>query len=120
MIANAGTILLEALVNDRPSVCVTFDEGAPPGREWAGLNLTGEHYRKLLESDAFYRAGDFEELVAALEQALRNPAELADERRRVAHDVVGEVDGNAAERVVSAIRDALENRLAPARTAAAR
>ena len=57
VVANAGTIMLEALVNDRPAVCVVFDEGAPEGLSWADLNLTGEHYRKLLESDAFYRAG---------------------------------------------------------------
>jgi UDP-N-acetylglucosamine 2-epimerase len=111
LIANAGTILLEALVNDRPSVCVTFDEGAPAGREWAGLNLTGEHYHRLLESEAFYRAGDFEELVSRLERALWNPTELADERRRVANDVVGEVDGRASARVVSAIRNALASRV---------
>ena len=27
-----GTILLDALVNDRPAVCVLYDEGAPAGR----------------------------------------------------------------------------------------
>ena len=31
VVANAGTILLDALVNDRPAVCVLYDEGAPPG-----------------------------------------------------------------------------------------
>lgn len=103
VVANAGTILLEALVNDRPAVCVTFDEGAPEGRTWADLNLTGEHYRKLLASEAFLRAGSFYELVDALDRSLRNPRELAEERARVAHEVVGDVDGRAAERVVAAI-----------------
>ena len=32
VVSNAGTILLDALVNDRPAVCVLYDEGAPPGR----------------------------------------------------------------------------------------
>ena len=31
VVANAGTILLEAIVTDRPVVCVLYDEGAPPG-----------------------------------------------------------------------------------------
>ena len=106
VVANAGTIMLEALVNDRPAVCVTFDEGAPEGRTWADLNLTGEHYRKLLESDAFLRAGDFGQLVDAIERALAKPGELEAQRRRVAHDVVGEVDGRAAGRVVAAIQEA--------------
>jgi CDP-glycerol glycerophosphotransferase (TagB/SpsB family) len=108
VVANAGTILLEALVNDRPSVCVTFDEGAPAGQQWADLNLSGEHYRNLLASKAFYRAADFGELVSAVERALRSPAELGAERRRVASEVVGEIDGRAAERIVAAIREVVE------------
>jgi hypothetical protein len=103
VVANGGTILLEALVNDRPSVCVTFDEGRSGDRPWAELNLAGEHYRQLVASEAFYRAGDFDELVGAINRALASPDELHAERERVARDVVGEVDGQAAERVVSAI-----------------
>ena len=105
VVANAGTILLEALVNDRPSVCVTFDEGAAPGEDLARLNVAGRHYRNLMESEAFYRASDFDELVAAVDRGLRDPAELRAERTRVAEEVVGEVDGRAAERVVEAIRE---------------
>jgi CDP-Glycerol:Poly(glycerophosphate) glycerophosphotransferase len=112
VVANAGTILLEALVNDRPSICVTYDEGAAPDLRRAGLNLQGEHYRRLLESVAFYRAGSFEELVAALERALRDPGELHAERERVSREVVGEIDGRSAERVVEAVREALAPSLA--------
>jgi CDP-glycerol glycerophosphotransferase (TagB/SpsB family) len=43
VVANAGTILLEALVNDRPAVCVLYDEGGPPGESWALKNVLGEH-----------------------------------------------------------------------------
>ena len=103
--SNAGTILLDSLVNDRPAVCVLYDEGAPPGETWAAQNALGEHYRQLMESDAFYRAHDFSEVVQGIERALENPAELAAERRRVAHEVVGDVDGRATERVVDAIVD---------------
>ena len=45
-------------------------------------------------------------MVRGIERALAHPAELADERRRVAHQVVGEVDGRAGERVVDAIAGA--------------
>jgi UDP-N-acetylglucosamine 2-epimerase len=107
VVANAGTIMLEALLNDRPAICVMFDEGAPEGRTWADLNLTGEHYRKLLYSDAFYRAGSFAQLASKLDHALRSPDDLATERARVARAVVGEVDGRATERVVAAIRAAV-------------
>jgi hypothetical protein len=106
VVSNAGTILLDSLVNDRPAVCVLYDEGAPPGESWAAKNVTGEHYRELMRSDAFYRAESFEEVVAGLERALDRPGELAAERRRVAREVVGEVDGSAAERVVDTIVEA--------------
>jgi hypothetical protein len=103
VVANAGTILLDSLVNDRPAVCVMYDEDAPAGESWAATNVLGEHYRQLMESSAFYRAHDFDDVASGIARALANPDELAQERRRVAREVVGEVDGRAAERVVTAI-----------------
>ena len=103
VVANAGTILLDSLVNDRPAVCVLYDEGAPPGERHAELNVTGQHYEELVRSDAFLRASTFEEVVSGIERALADPAELAVERRRVAAEVVGKVDGKASVRVVDAI-----------------
>jgi hypothetical protein len=103
VVANAGTILLDALVNDRPAVCVLYDEGAPPGESWALKNVSGEHYKSLIESEAFYRARTFEEVTSGIEHALANPGELAPERARVARAVVGEVDGHAAYRVAEAM-----------------
>ena len=103
VVSNAGTILLDALVNDRPAVCVLYDEGAPPGERHAELNVTGQHYEELVRSGAFLRATDFEGVSAGIERALADPGELAEERRWVARRVVGEVDGKAAERVVDAI-----------------
>ena len=117
VVAGGGTILLEALVNDRPSVCAMFAEGAPPGFDAVErANLTGEHYRQLIESEAFYRARGFDELVAMIERALANPTELHDERRRVAREVVGEIDGRAAERVVAAIDETLARKASLAYT----
>jgi CDP-glycerol glycerophosphotransferase (TagB/SpsB family) len=103
VVTNAGTILLDAIVNDRPSVCVVYDEGAPAGESWAEKNVLGEHYRELMASGAFALAASFDEVVTGIERSLAQPAELAAERRRASLDVVGEVDGKAAERVVDAI-----------------
>jgi hypothetical protein len=103
LVANAGTVLLDALVNDRPAVCVAYDEGAPPGRQYAVHQLEGMHYRKLAASGAFYRAKDFDELTAGLERALAQPGELAEQQRRIVAEEVGDVDGHAADRVVAAI-----------------
>jgi CDP-glycerol glycerophosphotransferase (TagB/SpsB family) len=108
VVSNAGTILLDALVNDRPAVCVLYDEGSSEREAWAIKNVSGEHYKSLIESEAFYRATRFEEVVAGIERALAQPGELAEERARVARAVVGEVDGRAAERVVDAMAGAAE------------
>jgi hypothetical protein len=103
VVCNAGTILLDALANDRPAVCVLYDEGAPSGERHAELNVTGQHYEELIRSDAFLRARGFDEVAAGVLRSLAEPDELADERRRVAREVMGEIDGRAADRVVDAI-----------------
>ena len=107
VVCNAGTILLDALVNDRPAVCVLYDEGAPAGESWAAKNVVGKHYEALAASGAFQRAETFEQVVAGIERSLAAPAELAEARRAVAADVVGEVDGRAAQRVVDATAEVL-------------
>lgn len=108
VVSNAGTILLDALVNDRPAVCVLYDEGAPAAESWALKNVSGEHYKSLMESDAFYRAERFDDVTLGIERALADPGELADERARVARGVVGEIDGRAAERVADAVVNGLQ------------
>ena len=74
VVSNAGTILLDSLVNDRPAVCVLYDEGAPLGETWAAKNVLGVHYRELMSSTAFYRAKSFDEVAAAIERASMSPA----------------------------------------------
>jgi hypothetical protein len=73
-------------------------------------NVSGEHYRELMESAAFYRAGRFEDVVTGIDRALAHPGELTEERARAAGEVVGLVDGKAAERVAEAVVSALPAR----------
>ena len=120
VVSNAGTILLDALVNDRPAVCVLYDEGAPPGERHAELNVTGQHYEELVRSGAFLRATEFDGVVGGIERALADPDELREERRRVARRVVGEVDGRAAERVVDAVVEVAVHRELDSRAYTAR
>jgi CDP-Glycerol:Poly(glycerophosphate) glycerophosphotransferase len=108
VVSNAGTVLLDALVNDRPAVCVLYDEGAPAGETWAAKSVIGEHYRDVATSGAFHEARSFEEVVAGIERCLEAPAELAAGRRAVTAKVVGSVDGRNAERVVDAILGGIE------------
>ena len=107
VVVNAGTVLLDALVNDRPAVCVLYDEGAPAGESWAEKSVIGEHYRDVASSGAFHEARSFDEVTAGIERCLDAPGELAAERRAVTARVVGPVDGRSAERVVEAILEGI-------------
>jgi hypothetical protein len=102
-VGNAGTVFLDALINDRPAVCVVYDEGAPPGESWAAKNVLGKHYEELVDSGAFYRAESFDDVVAGIDRGLAEPRALEDARRRVVREIVGDIDGRAAERVVDAM-----------------
>lgn len=104
VVAHAGTVLLDAIANDRPSVCVLYDEGAPDGeRLWAEQNVTGKHYAALVDSGCFYPARSFEQVADGVERALSDPGEQHEERVRATERVMGTIDGCAAERVVDAI-----------------
>jgi CDP-Glycerol:Poly(glycerophosphate) glycerophosphotransferase len=102
-VTSAGTILLDAIVNDRPAICVVYDEGAPEGESWAAKNVIGEHYRELMESGAFPLAESFDDVVRELAGALSDPRARADARRRVSEQVLGKIDGRAADRAVEAM-----------------
>jgi CDP-glycerol glycerophosphotransferase (TagB/SpsB family) len=103
VVSNAGTVLLDAIVNDRPTVCMLSDEGAPPGEAWAEKSVVGEHYRDLMASGAFTQARSLDAVVDGIDDALRDPARLAEQRRAVVARVVGPVDGHAAERTADAL-----------------
>ena len=107
VVVNAGTVLLDALVNDRPAVCVLYDEGAPAGESWAAKSVIGEHYRDVAGSGAFHEARSFDEVTAGIARCLDAPDELAAERRAVTARVVGPVDGKSVERVVEAILEGI-------------
>ena len=105
VLTNAGTILLDSLINNRPVVSVLYDEGESTGSSFAYKNVIGEHYKELMASSAFYRAYNFDEVVAGIMAGLSRPGELHEQCRAVAAQIVGKVDGRAAERVVKAIMD---------------
>ena len=105
VVSNAGTILLDALVNDSPAVCVLYDEGAPPGRE---LGAEERERRALQAAD---RVGGVLPRDALRGGHRRHRARACATGRargrasaRRAREVVGEIDGRAAERVADADR----------------
>ena len=103
VVSNAGTVLLDAIVNDRPTVCMLSDEGAPSGEHWAEKSIVGEHYRELASSGAFTEARSLDAVLVGIDDALEQPERLQSERRAVVAKVVGEVDGHAGERTADAL-----------------
>jgi hypothetical protein len=103
VVSNAGTVLLDAIVNDRPTVCMLSDEGAPTGEHWAEKSVVGDHYRELMASGAFTQARSVDAVLDAIDDALHDPGRLAEERRAVVATVVGPVDGHAAQRTADAL-----------------
>ena len=88
---------------DRPAVCVLYDEGAPAGRVVGGE----ERRRRALPGARGVRRAS----IAPSASRRSSPGssarsssrtELAEARRRAVEQVVGTVDGRAAERVVDA------------------
>ena len=109
VVANAGTILLDALVNDRPAVCVLYDEGAPPRGVVGGEERDRRALRGARRAPAPSTAPrPSTRSWPGSSARSRIPTSSRAERRRVAEQVVGEVDGRAAERVVDAIVDAVD------------
>jgi hypothetical protein len=103
VVTNAGTILLDSIINDRPVVCMLYDEGAPEGVKFAAHNVTGEHYKELMSSGAFIIAESFRKVVSGIERCLDDPGEHRARRKEISDIVVGSVDGQAADRVAGAI-----------------
>ncbi len=66
-------------------------------------NVSGEHYKSLIESNAFYRAERFDDVTAGIERALAASGRAGRRARACRREVVGEVDGRAAERVADAV-----------------
>jgi len=103
VVTNAGTVLLDSLVNNRPVVCVVYDEGEPGTEDVAAKNVTGHHYIDVMRSGAFVTASTFEEALAGVSRCLSSPHELARQRQAISFKTVGRIDGQAGERLVGII-----------------
>lgn len=103
VVTHAGTILLDALVNGRPVVCVLYDEASEEAVKYAEKNVIGKHYEDLMRSGSFLTAHSMEEVTAGVRKVLSTPGLFEAERKAVSQKVVGDLDGQAASRVANAI-----------------
>jgi hypothetical protein len=109
VVTNAGTILLDSLANNRPVVCILYDEGSDNGYLHAVNNISGEHYKELVSSNSFYKAYTFSEVVNCVKICLNQPDELEGERKKICDEIYGNIDGKSSIRVVNAINQVCKN-----------
>jgi hypothetical protein len=105
VVTNAGTILLDSVTNGRPVVCVLYDEGAPVGSRHAVGNISGHWYRELVDSGAYHKAWNFDDVIASIAHCLERPDELADRRAAITRLLMGNIDGKAAPRIIEGIAE---------------
>lgn len=103
VVCSGGTVLLDSIVNDRPVIGVTYDEGAKEGSNTAIKNFTMSHYDEIVKSGSFYWADNFVKTIDGIVRSLARPDELADQRAIVAKRFALELDGKAAKRLVDFI-----------------
>lgn len=107
VVTNAGTILLDSLVNDRAVVCVLYDEGAHRGSRFAVNNITGHHYQELMDSGSFHKAYTLDDTLSLIERSLESPQELRSQRIKICDRIIGKVDGGAGKRIADAMLSVL-------------
>ena len=103
VITNAGTIQLDSIANDRPTICVMYDEHSEGKETFADKNVQGEHYKMVLESGAFHHAHDFMDVEVGISKCLNDPGEHSDERKALTDSIYGIIDGKSSSRVIDCI-----------------
>ena len=86
---------------DRPVINVGYN---PPGVDISPVKFADyykfDHYRPVAESGAINVVYDIKDMPAALENALRRPADRRQQRRDLIHSMFGNnLDGKSGERV---------------------
>lgn len=108
VIAVYSTMMIEALVFDRPLVGIGFDGYKKrPFRKSIKRFAAREHFQDVWRSGAVWMTESFKELREALQTYLQNPSRHAAERARLRQRVSGPLDGRSSERIVEEILDFL-------------
>ncbi len=97
----SSTMSLELCMFDRPVINVGYN---PPGVDISPVKFADyykfDHYRPVAESGAINVVYDIKDMPAALENALRKPADRRQQRHDLIHSMFGDnLDGKSGERV---------------------
>lgn len=106
----ASTISLDAAILDKPVICIDFRSEPDCPREILYEEYDTEHYYPLVASGGIRVGHNWAELMSLLVHAMSAPEEDREKRRQMIQRECGQVDGQAAKRVVAAIVELLDSK----------
>ena len=102
VVCTAGSILLDAVANDRPVVGLKFDPYDNGDRALVN-NFERFHYLRLDKYGACVIAYDYDQVLSGIAECLDFPDRLAPARARLRQDNLDPLDGRASQRTAEAI-----------------
>lgn len=103
----SSTVSIDAAIFDTPIVNLDFDP--QPGQAdqmlIKDINHLWTHFKPIAESGGVWLVNDFDQLVDAVKQYLKDPGLHKEQRRWIAEYVCGYLDGRCGERMAEAIID---------------
>lgn len=103
VIASAGTINLDAVALDTPSIAVAFDEPGVPYYDRASRRYDMEHVADVLASGGMRKVATTEELIVAVAGYMADRSIDAAGRETLRQRNLAPLDGRASERIAAAI-----------------
>ena len=106
VVCSGGSILLDAVANDRPVVSINFDP-YDSGDHALINNFERFHYKRLESYDAYMKSYSYDNLLETITQQLLHPDMLKHSRTKLKNDYIGRLDGRAASNVAKVVDDVL-------------
>ncbi len=115
VIASAGTINLDAVALDTPSIALAFDEADVPYHDQAARRYDMEHVAAVMATGGIRKVGACGELIAAVHGYMADRAVDAEGRARLREQHLAPLDGQSSARIAREIsRFAHEHAIAAA------
>ena len=103
MVTFASTLALDAACFDKPIIGIKYGVKFINGKDRTDLMYETIHYSWVLETEAVSLAENNEELIAKINQYLKNPQYKQKERQELFNQLCFKVDGKSSERIAGAI-----------------
>lgn len=103
VIAAAGTMNLDAVALDTPSIAVAFEEEDQPYYDRAARRYDMEHIAAVMSTGGIRKVGSMDELMQAVRDYMADRTRDAEGRELLRHQHLAPLDGRASQRIAEAI-----------------